>query len=232
MDNENIRKPDNTYSDTLLQYPDIGGTQMYPGSTQSVKGTKKSKLKKDGKDGKKSNDTYTDAYKDTDIDLIQTLNESKYNSYNEYINNEYLDTEIIEAMNESVKLYESEILDRNKDIIFQKELDKAIKENELLEKERQEKQKLNELDIIERHHKLNNFQQHLVYADMDKTVIDNIKKAIQLFLDTNLENLDSNSHILLNDISYSTFINFLDTKKHRINIETIKYIKEHLKVIS
>jgi hypothetical protein len=122
------------------------------------------------------------------------------------------DEELVKAINESMRFRNDDL----ENIIFEEELKKAIEENEKIENERL----LNE--HIERHKFLKNFMKYIIHSDIKAEIIKNIKESINDFLEMKTNN------IIMDEITYLSFINYLDKKNHRINTEVLLYIKSKL----
>jgi hypothetical protein len=162
-----------------------------------------------------------------DIEMIEAINKSietyKNNKgdNNDYGNNnddtdEYFDPEMIEAMNKSSEFHQNEY-DEN---IFQDQIEKALIESQVFENERMESIKK------DRNQRLNHvIHQHIRYAPIESCIFENIHNAFKLFLD-----MDTDS-IFLNTDTYNIFVEYLNSKKHRINSETSTYILENIQIL-
>jgi hypothetical protein len=122
------------------------------------------------------------------------------------------DEELVKAINESMRFRNDDL----ENIIFEEELKKAIEENEKVENERL----LNE--HLERNKFLKNFMKYIIHSDIKTEIIKNIKESINDFLEMKTNN------IIMDEITYLSFINYLDKKNHRINTEVLLYIKSKL----
>lgn len=164
--------------------------------------------------------TYTEKL----IDIHSTSLNDNYNNEND-LNNENTykidninykdedeDEELAKAIHESMRFRNDDL----ENIIFEEELKKAIEENEKVENERL----LNE--HIERNKILKNFMKYIIHSDIGAEIIKNIKESINDFLEMKTNN------IIMNEITYLAFINYLDKKNHRINNEVVLYIKSNL----
>jgi len=134
-------------------------------------------------------------------------NDLKFSDIEE--NNE--ENDLIKAINESVN-YNTDL----EDIIFERDLKRAFEENERIENERLLR------DRNERCSKLNNIMKYIIHADIDKNIITNIKESINDFLEMKTNN------IVMDEITYLSFINYLDKKNHRIHLDIVLYIKSKL----
>ena len=147
--------------------------------------------------------------------LLEDTNEN--NNIDQEINDEYFDPEMIEAMNKSSEFYQNEF-DEN---IFQNEIEKAIIESQALENER--------VEVIkkDRNQRLNHvIQQHIRYAPIDAIIFENIRDSFKLFLDMETDS------ILLDSTTYSIFVEYINSKKHRINSNTVTYILENIEILT
>jgi len=147
-----------------------------------------------------------------DNKYTEKLIDSRY--VNDNIGYKYQDEDekLIKAINESMRFRNDDL----ENIIFEEELKKAIEENERIENERL----LNE--HLERNKFLKNFMKYIIHSDIDTEIIKNIKESINDFLEMKTNN------IIMDEITYLSFINYLDKKNHRINTEVLLYIKSKL----
>jgi len=158
-----------------------------------------------------------------DPEMIEALNKSvetyknKNKDKDKDNTDEYFDPEIIEAMNKSSEFYQNEF-DEN---IFQDEIEKTLIESQALENERIEVMKK------DRNQRLNHvIQQHIRYAPIDSCIIENIRDSFKLFLDMETDS------ILLDSATYNIFVEYINSKKHRINTETSTYILENIHILN